>query len=103
MLAVSGSYETLITYALFAMWTFHGMAVLSVVILRRKYPDRTRPYRIWGYPVTVLLFVLFALWFVLNTFVTRPVSSSASAGMMMAGAAVYFVWSRWRRSSSRSR
>ena len=64
MLAVSGSYETLITYALFAMWTFHGMAVFSVLILRRKYPDRPRPYRMWGYPVTALLFVLFALWFV---------------------------------------
>lgn len=94
ILAVSGSYEVLITYALFAMWTFHGMAVLSVVILRRRYPERPRPYRMWGYPVTPLLFVLFALWFVINTLLTRPASSSVSAGMIAAGMAAYFVWSR---------
>jgi APA family basic amino acid/polyamine antiporter len=94
MLAVSGSYEMLITYALFAMWTFHGMAVLGVVILRRRHPERTRPYRMWGYPVTALLFVLFALWFVINTLVTRPVSSSASAGLIAVGVAAYFVWKR---------
>ena len=75
----------LITYALFAMWTFHGMAVLSVLILRRKYPERARPYRMWGYPVTALLFVLFAFWFVINTLLTRPVSSSVSVAIMAAG------------------
>ena len=85
ILAASGSYEMLITYALFAMWTFHGMAVLSVLILRRKYPERARPYRMWGYPVTALLFVLFAFWFVINTLLTRPVSSSVSVAIMAAG------------------
>jgi basic amino acid/polyamine antiporter, APA family len=94
ILAVSGSYEMLITYALFAMWTFHGMAVFSVLILRRRYPERARPYRMWGYPATALLFVLFALWFVINTLLTRPVSSSASAAIIAAGVAAYFVWSR---------
>jgi hypothetical protein len=48
----------------------------------------------WGYPVTPLLFVLFALWFVLNTLITRPVSSSASALIMAAGVAAYYVWSK---------
>jgi APA family basic amino acid/polyamine antiporter len=94
ILAVSGSYEMLIAYALFAMWTFHGMAVFSVLILRRKHPERARPYKMWGYPVTPLLFVLFALWFVLNTLISRPVSSSASALIMAAGVAAYFVWNR---------
>ena len=96
-LALSGSYEMLISYALFAMWTFHGMAVFGVLILRRKYPERTRPYRMWGYPFTPLLFVLFAVWFVINTFVTRPLSSTAGAVIMAAGVAAYFAWSRWSR------
>ena len=94
ILALSGSYEMLIAYALFAMWTFHAMAVFAVLILRRRYPDRARPYRMWGYPITPMLFVLFALWFVVNTFVSRPVSSLAGAMIMAAGVAAYFVWSR---------
>ena len=84
--------KCLITYALFAMWAFHGMAVFSVLILRRRYPERARPYKMWGYPVTALLFVLFALWFVVNMLLTRPVSSFASAGIMAAGVVAYWVW-----------
>ena len=72
ILALSGSYETLISYALFAMWLFHGMTVLGVLVLRRKYPDKPRPYRMWGYPLSPLLFAVFSLWFVANTLVTRP-------------------------------
>jgi len=94
LLTLSGSYEMLISYALFAMWMFHGMAVFGVVILRRRYPERRRPYRMWGYPFTPLLFVVFALWFVINTFVTRPLPSSAGALIVVAGVAAYFLWKR---------
>jgi len=94
ILTLSGSYDVLISYALFAMWLFHGMAVFSVMILRHKYPERPRPYRMWGYPFTPMLFVLFALWSVINTFVTRPTSSLAGMGIIAAGGAAYFVWKR---------
>ena len=94
ILTLSGSYEMLISYALFAMWMFHGMAVFGVLILRRRYPDRPRPYRMWGYPVTPLLFVIFALWFVINTFVSSPLPSAAGAMIVVAGVAVYFLWKR---------
>jgi APA family basic amino acid/polyamine antiporter len=89
---VSGSYETLISYALFAMWLFHGMTVLGVLVLRRKYPDKPRPYRMWGYPLSPLLFALFALWFVANTLVTRPVPSLAGALIMAGGIPIYYLW-----------
>jgi APA family basic amino acid/polyamine antiporter len=92
VLAVSGSYETLISYALFAMWLFHGMTVLGVLVLRRKYPDKPRPYRMWGYPLSPLLFALFALWFVANTLVTRPVPSLAGALIMAGGIPIYYLW-----------
>jgi APA family basic amino acid/polyamine antiporter len=66
VLALSGSYETLFSFVLFAMWLFHAMTVCGVCILRRKRPELSRPYRMWGYPLTPLLFTLFALWFVVN-------------------------------------
>jgi len=94
ILAISGSYEALISYALFAMWLFHGMTVFGVIVLRRRYPDRARPYRMWGYPVSPVLFALFSLWFVVNTFVSRPGPSFAGA-MIIAGAVpIYYVWKR---------
>jgi APA family basic amino acid/polyamine antiporter len=89
----------LISYALFAMWLFHGMTVFGVLVLRHKYPDRARPYRMWGYPVSPLLFTLFSFWFVVNTFVSRPGPSFAGALIIACGMPIYYVWKR--RSGSR--
>ncbi len=57
VLLLSGTYETLIAYAMVAFWTFYGLMVLGVMLLRRQQPDLPRPYKMWGYPVTPLLFL----------------------------------------------
>jgi APA family basic amino acid/polyamine antiporter len=90
-LALSGSYETLFSFVLFAMWLFHAMTVFGVIILRRRTPDLPRPYRMWGYPLSPLLFTLFALWFVVNTFWTRPGPSLIGALIVAGGVPVYFL------------
>ena len=103
-LALSGSYETLFSFVLFAMWLFHAMTVFGVIILRRRTPDLPRPYRMWGYPLSPLLFTLFALWFVVNTFWTRPGPSLIGAMIVAGGVPVYFLWRRtagWARDSPR--
>jgi APA family basic amino acid/polyamine antiporter len=91
-LALSGSYETLAAFVLFAMWLFHAMTVFGVVILRWRAPALSRPYRMWGYPFSPLLFTLFALWFVVNTFWTRPGPSLIGALIIAGGVPVYFLW-----------
>ena len=97
ILTLSSSYETLFSFVLFAMWLFHAMTVFGVLILRRKAPELPRPYRMWGYPLTPLLFTLFALWFVVNTFVTRPGSSLTGALIVVGGVPIYFLWKRVAR------
>lgn len=94
LLTLSGSYQTLISYALFAMWLFHAMAVFAVVVFRRKLPGAPRPYKMWGYPVAPLLFVAFSLWFVWNTFIARPGSSLMGAIIIGSGIPVYYLWAR---------
>jgi APA family basic amino acid/polyamine antiporter len=92
VLAVSGSYELLFSYVIFAAWIFYGMAVLGVVVLRRKAPDLPRPYKMWGYPVTPLAFAAVSFWFVANTIVTKPMSSLIGLGIVAAGVPVYYIW-----------
>jgi basic amino acid/polyamine antiporter, APA family len=92
LLALSGSYEALFSYVIFASWVVHAMTVLGVVILRRKRPDVERPYRMWGYPVAPFLFVAFALAFVVNTLVGRPGSSLMGALIILSGVPVYYFW-----------
>ena len=57
----------------------HGANPLGVVLvaaylllLRRKHPDRPRPYRMWGYPLTLVLFLAVAVGFIVNTFLATP-------------------------------
>jgi APA family basic amino acid/polyamine antiporter len=97
ILIVSGSYETLIDYAMFAIWLSYAFMIAGVMVLRRTQPDLPRPYRMWGYPVTPLLFLGIALWFLGNMLITRPVPSFAGLGLIVSGVPVYFLWRRTQR------
>ena len=94
VLVVSGSYETLLDYAMFVLWLSYGLMVAGVMILRRKQPDLPRPYRMWGYPVTPIVFLAITAWFLLNMLWTRPGPSLAGLILIAAGIPVYFVWAR---------
>jgi APA family basic amino acid/polyamine antiporter len=94
VLIISGSYETLIDYAMFAIWLSYVFTVAAVLVLRRTQPDLPRPYRMWGYPVTPVLFLGVATWFLGNMLVTRPGPSLAALGLTAAGVPVYFWWKR---------
>ncbi len=99
LLAVSGTYEALAAYAMFATWIFYGLSVLGVLRLRRARPDAPRPYRMWGYPLTPLLFCTVAFGFVLNTLVQAPRPSFSALGLIAAGLPAYWFWHRKRSES----
>ena len=88
VLVVTGTYETLADYAMFAVWIFYGLMVLGLVRLRLTRPDLPRPYRMWGYPATAFLFLAVAAYFVVNTLVTRPGPSLAGLALMATGVRV---------------
>jgi APA family basic amino acid/polyamine antiporter len=94
VLLASGSYETLADYAMFALWLSYALTVAAVMILRRKQPHLPRPYRMWGYPVTAILFLAITSWFLINMLWKRPVPSLASLLLIATGIPVYFVWAR---------
>jgi APA family basic amino acid/polyamine antiporter len=94
LLALTGTYETLASYAMFAAWVFYGLTSMGVLVLRRKFPDRPRPYRMAGYPVTLLLFVAVAAGFVINTFIATPGPALVGTLLIVAGVPVYFFWAK---------
>jgi APA family basic amino acid/polyamine antiporter len=101
LLVLTGSFETLVPYAMIAAWFFYGLTVAGVTILRRKYPERARPYRMWGYPVMPWLFTAVAAWFVINTWMTQPGPSTVAFLIIGSGIPVYYLWGR--RLSGRQR
>jgi APA family basic amino acid/polyamine antiporter len=94
ILVVSGSYDTLYSYTILAAWIFYTMSVAAVMVLRRKLPDAKRPYRMWGYPWTLGVFVASSVWFIADTVVTQPLPSGMALGIVAAGGLVYRVWRR---------
>jgi len=94
VLALSGTYEQLFTYVMFASILFNLAGGIAVFRLRARQPDRPRPYRVWGYPVVPILFVVGSLAFVLNTLVERPTESLAGLGLVALGLPAYWYWSR---------
>ena len=95
LLALSGSFEELYTYVIFAMWIFSAAAIAGVIILRRRFPNLHRPYRVWGYPILPVAFIVAALAIVANTLVRKPLESFLGLAVILAGIPLYFIWRRW--------
>lgn len=70
ILILSGSFDMLTDMLIFVTWFFYGMSALGVFILRKKYPDAERPYKVWGYPFITFLFVAFTAFFLVSTVIT---------------------------------
>jgi len=101
LLAASGTFSQLLTYAVFTGWIFYALGALAVMMLRRSEPNAVRPFRVPGYPVTPILFVVAAIALVINTIVTQPGISSIGLAFVALGAPVFFIWrSRGRASGS---
>jgi len=92
VLLLSGTYDTLIAYAMIAFWFFYGLMVLGVILLRRSQPGLPRPYKMWGYPVTPVLFLVVTVGFIGNTTLHQPGPSLAALGLIATGVPVYFLW-----------
>jgi APA family basic amino acid/polyamine antiporter len=101
LLAATGTFEQLLTYVVFTGWVFYALGALSIFAYRRRAPNAVRPFRVPGYPVTPVLFVLSAALLVLNTIVTQPGRAGAGIGVVLLGAPAFLIWrSRARRRQS---
>ncbi len=94
ILALSGTFEQLLTYVIFIGWIFYALAAASVFVYRKSDPHAQRPYKVPGYPVTPSIFILAALVLVVNTIVTQPGRAAVGLGIVLAGAPVYLIWRR---------
>ena len=94
ILALSGTFDQITTACVFAVWIFFALTAASVFVLRKKRPDVERPYRTLGYPVLPALFVLVALWLLVNTLRTNPVESAAGLVLILAGLPFYLYFRR---------
>jgi APA family basic amino acid/polyamine antiporter len=101
-LALSGSYDALTDYVIFASWIFYGLVTASVFIFRRRMPDAVRPYRTWGYPVVPALFLLVTAALLISTIQAAPSRTLTGLGLIALGLPVYWYWARLNRNSDQT-
>jgi len=96
LLALSGRYNELYEYAIFASLLIMLATGAAVFVLRRRLPDMPRPYRVWGYPVMPLLFLAGVALLVVSTLRSSPTRSLLGLGLVALGAPA-FLWFRRRQ------
>jgi APA family basic amino acid/polyamine antiporter len=104
ILILSGTFDQLTDMLIFVSWIFYAAAALSVIVLRRKLPDRERPYKVWGYPVVPVLFIAFATVYVVFTLYSDIVNFTSGRaplinsllGLLLVAAGIpgYLYWKK---------
>ncbi len=92
VLCLSGTYESLYEYMVFALLLFFAATGLAVFVLRRRAPDLARPYRTWGFPAVPVIFIAMSLAVFASIVANQPLKSLAGVGLLAAGVPVYLIW-----------
>ena len=94
ILAATGTFEGLLTYVVFIGWIFYALAASCVFVYRKRDPNAVRPYKVPGYPVTPIVFMIAAAALVANTVISQPRRAAIGLAIVLAGAPAYAIWQR---------
>ncbi|GBD06316.1 Serine/threonine exchanger SteT [bacterium HR21] len=64
LLVISGTFDILTDMLIVVSWGFYAAGAAGIFVLRRKFPEAPRPWRVPGYPFVPLAFTMFAAAFV---------------------------------------
>ena len=94
VLALSGTFEELITLVVFVNFMMWIAASSTVFVLRKKQPELERPYKVWGYPYVPAFFIIFSSAIMINTFFESPQQSLMGIGLTLLGIPAYLYWKK---------
>ncbi|MFC1553657.1 APC family permease [candidate division KSB1 bacterium] len=92
ILALTGTYEQLFTFAMFVGILFWIGAAGAVFTLRKKQPDLSRPYKTWGYPYTPIIFIISLSLVLVNAVIEKPIESLSGILFTLIGIPVFYYW-----------
>lgn len=91
---ILGDFEAIIGAILYVLYIFYILSIIALFILRRKRPDAIRPFKVWGYPITPLFFLLVASGYVISVLLFNFGQSWPGLAVFVVGLPVYWVWFR---------
>lgn len=93
ILALSGTFEQVLTYMGFALGIFPILTVLGVFRLRKDNPSALR---MAGFPYTQILYVSTGILILVLAFLERPIESSIASLTVLVGIPAYYLFKRNR-------
>ena len=94
ILVLVRNLDQLTSMVVFSNMIFNAMAIGAVMMYRKKYPNLERPYKVWGYPVTVIITILIFIGLMINTFIQDPVTAIIGLIVPVIGCFVYVYFDR---------
>ncbi|QAT42979.1 APC family permease [Aminipila luticellarii] len=94
ILVLLRNLDQLTSLVVFAGMLFNVLCVVAVIVYRKRYPNLARPYKAWGYPVTVIISILLFFGLMLNTLMEDTVTALIGLVVPVAGAIVYFIFDK---------
>ena len=91
VLVILGTFNKLLFFTGALVWLFFALTAAGLFILRRKFPDIERPYRIWGYPFTPAIFMLVCVALFVNTILHYAFQSVVGLCIAIAGIPLYVI------------
>jgi APA family basic amino acid/polyamine antiporter len=84
-------FSILTDFAMFGAVIFETMAVTTIFVFRRRFPDADRPYRCWGYPVVPALYLVLPAMILGSMFFRQQTEALVGVGFIALGVAVYYL------------
>ena len=89
-------FETVITVLAFFFVVNYILSFVSLFVLRRREPDKPRPYRAWGYPITPALALIGSVLFLAGAIHADTRNSVYALLLLAVSYPVYWLQSRMR-------
>jgi len=90
---VTASFESILVFSGFVLGLNSLLTVAGVFVLRWREPDLPRPYRVWAYPITPIVYLSLTVWTLTYLALDRPSEAGVAFALIAAGTAVY-LWTR---------
>jgi APA family basic amino acid/polyamine antiporter len=94
--ALSGRFDQLTDAVVFVSWLFYALNAGTVLILRAREPERERAFRVPGFPIVPVVFMVLSGVLLVNAVISIPRESGLGLGVTATGALVFALFLRKR-------
>ena len=102
---ITGTFDMLPDMFVFTSWVAYGMGAVALLVMRKRAPERKGLYRIWGYPWTPWIFLLFTAYYfaatiygdISNYLAGRQAVVHSLLGLLITAMGIPIFWLNRRR------